>query len=59
VIDAIVPEPLGGAHRDAGAIIADVGTMIEDQLRPLLLLDGVALKQQRREKFLEMGQKGL
>ncbi len=59
VIDAIVPEPLGGAHRDPGSIIADVGTLIEDQLRPLLLLEGAALKQQRREKFLEMGQKGL
>lgn len=59
VIDQIIPEPLGGAHRDSGAVMSDVGDAIEAQLRPLLLLDGATLKQQRREKFLEMGQKGL
>ncbi|MCK6441427.1 acetyl-CoA carboxylase carboxyltransferase subunit alpha [Elstera cyanobacteriorum] len=59
VIDQIIPEPLGGAHRDAGVTITDVGNAIEAQLQPLLLLDGATLKQQRREKFLEMGQKGL
>lgn len=59
VIDQIITEPLGGAHRDAGVTITDVGNAIEAQLQPLLLLDGATLKQQRREKFLEMGQKGL
>ncbi len=59
VIDQIIPEPLGGAHRDAGAMMSDVGDAIEAQLRPLLLLDAATLKLQRREKFLEMGQKGL
>ncbi len=59
VIDQIITEPLGGAHRDAGVTITDVGNAIEAQLQPLLLLDGATLKLQRREKFLEMGQKGL
>ncbi|HEX7006494.1 MAG TPA: acetyl-CoA carboxylase carboxyltransferase subunit alpha [Alphaproteobacteria bacterium] len=59
VIDAIVPEPLGGAHRDRKAAIAALGDAIEAALAPLSTLDGVALRARRREKFLAMGQKGL
>jgi acetyl-CoA carboxylase carboxyl transferase subunit alpha len=55
VIDQIVPETLGGAHRDKDATIAACGDAIEAALRPLLELDGAALKKQRREKFLAMG----
>ncbi|MFP4239048.1 MAG: acetyl-CoA carboxylase carboxyl transferase subunit alpha, partial [Rhodosalinus sp.] len=59
VIDRIVPEPLGGAHRDADAAIAAVG----DALRGMLGdLDGQArdrLRADRRQKFLDMGTKGL
>jgi acetyl-CoA carboxylase carboxyl transferase subunit alpha len=59
VIDQIVPEPLGGAHRAAADAITRVGDAIEEQLKPLALLDAKALKTQRREKFLAMGAKGL
>jgi acetyl-CoA carboxylase carboxyl transferase subunit alpha len=59
VVDAIVPEPIGGAHRRRLETIEAVGDAIEAALKPLLALDGVALRQQRREKFLEMGKKGL
>jgi acetyl-CoA carboxylase carboxyl transferase subunit alpha len=55
VIDQIVPEPLGGAHRDKETTIAASGDAIETALKPLLELDAAALKKQRREKFLAMG----
>jgi acetyl-CoA carboxylase carboxyl transferase subunit alpha len=59
LIDAIVPEPLGGAHRDGAATIAAVGEAIAAALQPLLTLDAAALKAKRREKFLEMGREAL
>jgi acetyl-CoA carboxylase carboxyl transferase subunit alpha len=59
LVDAVVPEPLGGAHRDAEAVIATVGRQITDVLQPLLALDGATLRARRREKFLEMGRAGV
>jgi acetyl-CoA carboxylase carboxyl transferase subunit alpha len=59
VIDRIVEEPLGGAHRAAKEAVEKLGEAIDEALRPLLGLDGNALRAQRREKFLEMGQSGL
>jgi acetyl-CoA carboxylase carboxyl transferase subunit alpha len=59
VIDAVVPEPLGGAHRRKREAIASAGDAIEAALKPLLSLDGPALRAQRKQKFLEMGSRGL
>ena len=59
VIDKIISEPIGGAHRNKQAAIATVGTTIEDALVELSGIDGSILKTRRREKFLEMGSKGL
>ena len=59
VIDAIVPEPLGGAHRERDAAIAALGDAIDSALRPLIGLDRKVLRTQRREKFLAMGERGL
>jgi len=59
LIDQIVPEPLGGAHRDPAQAIANVGLAVADALRPLLELDPAALRAQRREKFLAMGREGI
>jgi len=59
VVDEIVAEPLGGAQRDPQSTIAAVGTAIENALRPLLGLDGPKLREQRRQKFLAMGARGL
>jgi len=59
VIDEIVPEPLGGAQRDPQSTIAALGASIEAALRPLLGLDGAKLREQRRQKFLAMGARGL
>jgi acetyl-CoA carboxylase carboxyl transferase subunit alpha len=55
VIDTIVPEPLGGAHRDSAAAIAALGDAIESALAKM---DGMApesLRPARRAKFLAMG----
>jgi acetyl-CoA carboxylase carboxyl transferase subunit alpha len=59
LIDEIVPEPLGGAHRDPQAAVAAVGRAVEAALTPLLALSPEALRAQRREKFLAMGREGL
>ena len=59
VIDRSVEEPLGGAHRAATEAVEKLGEAIDEALRPLLDLDGNALRAQRREKFLAMGQRGL
>jgi acetyl-CoA carboxylase carboxyl transferase subunit alpha len=59
VVDQIVPEPLGGAHRLPKEAVEQLGSAIDEALRPLLGLDGSTLRSQRREKFLAMGQRGL
>jgi acetyl-CoA carboxylase carboxyl transferase subunit alpha len=59
VIDAVIAEPLGGAHREHASAIAAVGDAIEQALKPLVARDGPTLRQQRREKFLAMGHRGL
>ena len=55
IIDQIVPEPVGGAHRDADAAIDAVGDAIADQLRGLEGLSAADLRRRRREKFLAIG----
>jgi acetyl-CoA carboxylase carboxyl transferase subunit alpha len=57
VIDAIVPEPVGGAHRDPGGAIAAAGDAIAAALAELGSVDGETLRRSRREKFLAMGTK--
>lgn len=59
VIDEIVGEPLGGAHRGKEATITALGDAIEGALQSMLAQDGTALREQRRDKFLEMGRRGL
>lgn len=55
VIDEIIPEPLGGAHRDPKLAIQTVGKAIEKNLSELLRMDGAALKAHRYERFLSLG----
>ncbi|MEH3038988.1 MAG: acetyl-CoA carboxylase carboxyltransferase subunit alpha [Sphingomonas paucimobilis] len=55
VIDRIVAEPLGAAHRDPAAAIAALGDAIDGELSGLAAQPAVALKQSRRQKFLAMG----
>jgi acetyl-CoA carboxylase carboxyl transferase subunit alpha len=55
LIDTVVPEPLGGAHRDPEAAIAAVGAAVQAALTPLIAVDATVLRARRWEKFLEMG----
>ena len=55
VIDEIVPEPLGGAHRKPDVAIAAGGEAIARALQALEGLSGDVLRTQRREKFLGIG----
>ncbi len=59
VIDAVIEEPLGGAHRFRDEAMRRVGDSVWEQIESLKGLDGDALRQDRRDKFLAMGQKGL
>jgi acetyl-CoA carboxylase carboxyl transferase subunit alpha len=55
VIDAIVPEPVGGAHRDPAASIAATGAAIAAALDELAGLDRETVRRQRQDKFLAIG----
>ena len=55
VIDRIVSEPLGGAHRDPSAAIAALGDAIEQALVECEGMTAESLRQARRAKFLAMG----
>jgi acetyl-CoA carboxylase carboxyl transferase subunit alpha len=55
VIDEIVPEPQGGAHRRKAEAIGSAGDALERALSSLRGMDGHQLKAMRREKFLSMG----
>jgi acetyl-CoA carboxylase carboxyl transferase subunit alpha len=57
IIDAIVPEPAGGAHRDRDRALSAAGDAIETALAELAGLDREALRMARTEKFLAMGRK--
>jgi acetyl-CoA carboxylase carboxyl transferase subunit alpha len=56
VIDKIIAEPLGGAHRSPKSTITSVGDALETQLKLLLKLSPEDLLKSRREKFMAMGQ---
>ena len=59
VIDAIVQEPLGGAHRDVTAAIASLGDNVQRQLDDMASLYPDALKADRRAKYIAIGDRGL
>jgi acetyl-CoA carboxylase carboxyl transferase subunit alpha len=59
IIDEVVVEPLGGAHRNRMQTIESLGDAIEAALSELCRHDGARLRAERREKFLAMGKKGL
>ena len=58
-MDAVVQEPMGGAHRDPKFAIEKVGDAIE---KALAMLDGMSaddLRAQRKERFYAIGREGL
>ena len=59
VADRVIPEPLGGAHRDPDATIKAVGDAIAAMLAEMEENDRGSLVRDRRRKYLDMGDKAL
>ena len=55
VVDELVPEPEGGAHRDPARAAESVGRVLRKHLQALLPMDGAALVEDRYRKFRAMG----
>ena len=55
IIDTIIPEPIGGAHRNPNAMFSTFTTVIQGELLRLATMTAAELVQQRREKFYAMG----
>jgi acetyl-CoA carboxylase carboxyl transferase subunit alpha len=55
VIDEVIPEPPGGAHREPPAAIAAVGAVLGRHLRKLLKMTPAKLRSERERKFARMG----
>lgn len=55
IIDGIITEPVGGAHRDPDAVIEKTGTVIADALKELSGRTGDELRSDRRQKYLAIG----
>ena len=55
VIDQIVQEPVGGAHRDPDLTVTRVGDAIETTLKDLLGRPPEDIRRLRRDKFLAIG----
>lgn len=55
VVDEVVPEPLGGAHRDAGAVVASVLERVDDALSGLAGLSTERLLEERYRKYRRLG----
>jgi acetyl-CoA carboxylase carboxyl transferase subunit alpha len=59
VIDEVIPEPMGGAHRAPDEAIDSVGKVVIEALGELSQFDSATLRRRRQDKFLAMGKKGL
>ncbi len=55
IVDGIIVEPLGGAHRGHEPVFEATRTQIRDSLAEFGQMDGVAIRTDRKEKFLAMG----
>ena len=55
IIDGIIPEPIGGAHRNREEVIEETGRFIAKALQELSLMDGPTLKNERAKRFLDIG----
>jgi acetyl-CoA carboxylase carboxyl transferase subunit alpha len=59
VCDRIIAEPKGGAHRDPAAAVKAVGETLKSMLAELSGKSGDKLRKDRRDKYLNLGSKGL
>ena len=55
VIDEIIPEPIGGAHRDRDLILDNVKKSIENNLNEFFNMSGEEVLNHRKNKFLTIG----
>ena len=55
IVDRIVDEPLGGAHRDGAAFVARMIDAVDEELRRLEPLSGAQLTEARYQKFRRIG----
>lgn len=55
IVDGIIPEPLGGAHRKHEAVFEATRTQISSALKEFENMDGADIKRARQDKFLAMG----
>ena len=55
IVDGIIGEMAGGAHRNKDKVIAETGATLEKNMKELEVLDGETLVKRRRQKYLEMG----
>src|SRR3546814_15586572 len=59
VVDEVVKEPHGGSHRDPKQAMADLGDVLDRDLRDLAGQEPGSLREARGRKFIEMGSVGL
>ena len=59
IVDDVIKEPVGGAHRNTAKMIKDVGKAITKQLDQLAELNPDELRRQRRDRFYAIGREGL
>jgi len=59
VIDEVIPEPIGGAHRDHDQTMETVGRAIDNALSEFSMISAEKIKELRSKKFLNMGNNGL
>jgi acetyl-CoA carboxylase carboxyl transferase subunit alpha len=59
VIDRILTEPVGGAHRDRKKTMRDVGLAVSEELAQMVGQSAKQLRDARRQKFLDMGRTGI
>jgi acetyl-CoA carboxylase carboxyl transferase subunit alpha len=55
VIEGIIEEPVGGAHREPGVVMEATASTIRQSLADMAGMDRAALRHGRREKFLAIG----
>jgi acetyl-CoA carboxylase carboxyl transferase subunit alpha len=55
IIDRIIPEPPGGAHRDAAAVAEALGQALYEEVNYLSHLSPATLRERRLKKYLNMG----
>lgn len=59
IVDQVIKEPVGGAHRDPEQAVKNAGKVIEKELKDLLKMTPEEIKRQRRERFYAIGREGM